>query len=84
LGILFSSRDANCWSEKVRLDGKGPRQEWAWRVRRTWEAIVMKRTEERKKELEHLGTELSRVELHIYPNVLRSHLSALCSCLRMT
>lgn len=44
----------------------------------------MKRTEERKKELEHLGTELSRVELHIYPNVLRSHLSALCSCLRMT
>lgn len=27
-----------------------------------------------KEELEHVGTEWPRVELHIYPNVLRSHL----------
>lgn len=29
-----------------------------------------------EEELEHTGTEWPRVELHIFPNVLRSHLNA--------
>lgn len=33
-GIAGSSRGVNCRSEKVTLEGKGPRQEWAWRARR--------------------------------------------------
>lgn len=53
-------------------------------MRRTWEAIVMRKMEARKKELEYVGTERPRVKIHIYPNVLRSHLSALCGFLRMT
>lgn len=63
----------------MTLEGKGPRQEWAWTVRRHCDG------EDRgvEEELERAGPEWPRVELHTYSNVLRSHLSALCGFLRM-
>lgn len=34
-GTVLGSMDTNGWSEKVTWEGRGPRQERAWRVRRT-------------------------------------------------